>query len=264
LNTPFIHILACLSFCVYPLLGQGELASKRDTIITIDPMSIGVYGSAGMNIHSASFSGFKGIPSCCPEYTSASNTGSSFGFLGRYAMSSNLGLGLRLGYNGLNGVFTSSEEQYVMSQQGIATITHTMETTLGVLSIEPEFSFSLGSLHVSAGAWLGLPLSMQFSQRETVFPGTFDGFNRIRNEISGDIPATPSLLIGAIGGISYELPLNSVKSMRIAPEIRAFTVFSEVSENTSWNIMGIRAGLALLWSPHEMTISAPRRLALAA
>ena len=118
--------MAFLSCFVYPLMGQGELASKRDTIITIDPISIGVYGSAGMNMHSASFSGFKGIPSCCPEYTSASNIGSTFGLLAQYAMSSNHGFGLRLGYNGLNGVFTSSEEQYVMSQQGIATITHTM------------------------------------------------------------------------------------------------------------------------------------------
>ena len=239
------------------MMGQGELASKRDTIITISPISLGVYGSAGMNIHTASFSGFKGIPSCCPEYTSASDIGSTFGFLGQYAMSSNHGFGLRLGYNGLNGVFTSSEEQYVMSQQGIATITHTMETSLGIMSLEPEFYLSLGSLKLSAGAWLGLPLSMQFSQRETVFPGTFDGFNRIRNELSGDIPGAPAILIGAIGGISYELPLNSAKSIRLAPEIRAFTVFSELSEETSWNVMGIRAGLSLLWSSHEMTVSAP-------
>jgi len=253
----FIHILAFLSCFVLPLLGQDELASKRDTIIKIEPFSFGVYGSAGINLHSASFSGFKGIPSCCPEYTSASNIGSTIGLLGQYALSSNHGFGLRFGYNGLNGVFTSSEEQYVMSQQGIATITHTLETSLGIMSLEPEFYLAFGSLKLSAGAWLGVPLSMQFSQRETVFPGTFDGFNRIRNELSGDIPGTPAILIGAIGGISYELPLNSVKSIRLAPEIRAFTVFSELSEETSWNVMGIRAGLSLLWSSHEISISAP-------
>jgi len=253
----FIHILAFVSCFVHPLLGQGELASKRDTIIKIEPFSFGVYGSAGINLHSASFSGFKGIPSCCPEYTSASNIGSTIGLLGQYALSSNHGFGLRFGYNGLNGVFTSSEEQYVMSQQGIATITHTMETSLGIMSLEPEFYLAFGSLKLSAGAWLGLPLSMRFSQRETVFPGTFDGFNRIRNELSGDIPGTSAILIGAIGGISYELPLNSVKSIRLAPEIRAFTVFSELSEETSWNVMGIRAGLSLLWSPHELIIPPP-------
>lgn len=249
--------MALLSCFAYPLMGQGELASKRDTIFTIDPVSLGVYGSAGMNMHTASFSGFKGIPNCCPEFSSASDIGSTFGFLGQYAMSSNHGFGLRLGYNGLNGKFTSSEDQYVLSQQGIATITHTMETSLGIMSLEPEFYLALGALKFSAGAWLGIPLSMQFSQRETVFPGTFDGFNRIRNELSGDIPGTPAILIGAIGGISYELPLNSAKSIRLAPEIRAFTVFSELSEETSWNVMGIRAGLSLLWSSHEMNISAP-------
>ncbi len=144
-----------------------------------------------------------------------------------------------------------------MSQQGIATITHSLETSLGIMSIEPQAMMSFGRATVSAGAWLGLPLTMQFSQRETVFPGTFDGLNRIRNELSGDIPAIPSLLIGASGGISYEFPLNALNTIRLAPEIRAFSIFTELSEATSWNAIGIRAGLALLWSPHELILPPP-------
>jgi outer membrane protein OmpA-like peptidoglycan-associated protein len=256
-KAPFIHILAFLSLFVYPLLGQGELASKRDTILKIEPLSLGVHGSSGINLHTASFSGFRGIPSCCPEYTSATALGGSLGLLGKYALTPNYSFGIRLAFNGLSGDFSSSEEQYVLSQQGIATITHTLETSHGIMSIEPEAIFSFGSLNLSAGAWFGIPLSMQFAQRETVFPGTFDGFNRIRNELSGEIPATPSFLIGAAGGVSYELPLNMLNTIRLAPELRAFTILSELSEATSWNVFGIRAGLSLLWSPHELQLPPP-------
>ena len=257
MKAPFIHILALISFFVHPLLGQGELASKRDTVIKIEPFSFGVHGSAGINIHSASFSGFKGIPSCCPNYSSASGIGSTLGLAGHYQLTPDYGIGLRFSFNALSGDFSSSEEQYVMSQQGMATITHSLETSLGIMSIEPQATMSIGRTMLSAGAWFGMPLTMQFAQRETVFPGTFDGFNRIRNALSGDIPATPSLLIGAIAGISHELPLNALNTIRLAPEIRAFSIFSELSEATSWNVIGIRAGLSLLWSPHELILPPP-------
>lgn len=257
MKAPFIHILALMSFFVHPLLGQGELASKRDTIIKIEPFSFGMHGSAGINLHSASFSGFKGIPSCCPNYSSASGIGSTLGLAGHYQLTPDYGIGLRFSFNALSGDFSSSEEQFVMSQQGMATITHTLETSLGIMSIEPQATMSFGRTMLSAGAWFGMPLTMQFAQRETVFPGTFDGFNRIRNALSGDIPATPSLLIGAVAGISYELPLNTLNTIRLAPEIRAFSIFSELSEATSWNVIGIRAGLSLLWSPHELILPPP-------
>lgn len=247
-----VIIWYCLCISDFPLLGQNARAPIRDEQVIISPYSIGIHALGGFNIHTASFSGFKGIPSCCPEYTHASSIGSSIGLMGSYALNQELGIALRASFNGLGGDFTSEELQYVMSQQGFATITHTLETSLGILSFEPQVMMSIGRTRLSAGGWLGIPLSMQFAQRETIFPGTFDGLNRIRNELSGDIPFTPSLIMGVSGGLSHELPLNRTKSIRLAPELRGFALLQELSESTSWNAFGIRAGISLLWSPFEL------------
>lgn len=247
----FLIIWYCMCCSVLSASGQNT-SIALDTVIKTSPYSIGIFGSGGMNLHQGSFSGFKGIPSCCPEYTMASNSGGSIGLLGSYAFSSNLALGLRTGFNGLGGDFSSEEIQYVMSQQGLATITHSLETSLSILSIEPQVMLSVGNATVSGGAWFGIPLSMTFSQRESIFPGTFDGLNRVRNELSGDIPLTPSFIMALSGGVSYELPLNRYKNIRLVPEIRGFSILNELSEATAWKILGIRAGLSVLWSPYEI------------
>jgi len=230
-------------------MGQNVRAPIDEGSILIQPLSLGVFGFGGFNVHTASFSGFRGTPSCCPEYTHATLLGGSFGILGQYAIDSQFGVGMRMGFNGLGGDFSSEEIQYVMSQTGFATITHSMETSLGILSLEPQGIYKIEKANIFGGLWLGFPLAMQFSQRESIFPGTFDGLNRIRNEISGDIPGTPSILFGISGGVSYELPMNVAGNIRLAPEVRGFANFNEFSESTHWKAFGIRVGASLLWSP---------------
>jgi outer membrane protein OmpA-like peptidoglycan-associated protein len=241
----------CLSCGVVSAYAQNTPSPILDTVIKYSPYTFGIFGSGGENLHTASFSGFKGIPSCCPEYTNANALGSSFGFIGNYALTPQFGIGLRAGFNGLGGNFASEEIQYVMSQQGFATITHSLETSIGVLSLEPQAIYSVGNANLSGGLWFGLPLSMTFSQRESIFPGTFDGLNRVRNELSGDIPSIPPILMGISGGISYEFPLNKNKNLRIAPEVRGFALLNELSESTNWKTIGIRAGLSVLWTSIE-------------
>ena len=247
----------CLSCGVISAFAQNTPSPIHDTVIKYTPYTFGVFGSGGMNLHTASFSGFKGIPSCCPEYTNASTIGTSIGLIGNYALTPELGIGLRTGFNGLGGDFSSEEIQYVMSQQGLATITHSLETSIGVLSLEPQAIYSVGNAKISGGLWFGIPLSMTFSQRESIFPGTFDGLNRIRNELTGDIPFIPSLLMGVSGGVSYEFPLNKNKNLRFAPELRGFAHLNELSESTNWKAFGIRAGLAVLWSSFEIVPPPP-------
>ncbi|MFM8839734.1 MAG: outer membrane beta-barrel protein, partial [bacterium] len=238
-----------MSICIFPVMGQNARAPIDEGSILIQPLSLGVFGFGGFNVHTASFSGFRGTPSCCPEYTLATSLGGSFGILGQYAIDSQFGVGMRMGFNGLGGDFSSEEIQYVMSQTGFATITHSMETSLGILSLEPQGIYKIEKANIFGGLWLGFPLAMQFSQRESIFPGTFDGLNRIRNEISGDIPGTPSILFGISGGVSYELPMNVAGNIRLAPEVRGFANFNEFSESTHWKAFGIRVGASLLWSP---------------
>ncbi len=245
-------ILCCLSISDHPVLGQNARAPIRDDQVNISPFSFGIHALGGYNVHTASFSGFKGIPSCCPEYSEAANIGSSIGLSGSYALNQHLGIALRATFNGLGGDFTFNEIQYVMSQSGFATITHQLETSLGIAALEPQATLTFGRASVSTGLWMGMPLSMRFSQRETIFPGTFDGLNRIRNELSGDIPFTPSMIFGVSAGLSYAFPLNRTNNLRLAPEIRGFALFQELSESTAWKAIGIRAGLSLLWSDVEI------------
>ena len=241
----------CVSCGVFSAYAQNAPSAIHDTVIKYSPYTFGIFGSGGMNLHTASFSGFKGIPSCCPEYTNAKALGSSFGFIGNYALTPEFGIGMRAGFNGLGGNFASEEIQYVMSQQGFATITHSLETSIGVLSLEPQAIYSVGNANLSGGLLFGIPLSMTFSQRESIFPGTFDGLNRVRNELSGDIPSIPSILMGISGGVSYEFPLNKNKNLRIAPEVRGYALLNELSESTNWKTIGIRAALSVLWTSFE-------------
>ena len=245
-------IWCCLCISEFPVFGQNALAPIRDEQVIISPYSFGIHALGGLNIHTALFSGLKGMPSCCPEYTQATSIGSSIGLMGSYAVNQEFGIALRASFNGLGGNFSSEELQYVMSQQGFVTITHRLETSLGIISFEPQVMMTVGRTRLSAGAWLGIPLTMQFAQRETIFPGTFDGLNRIRNELSGNIPFTPSLIVGVSGGLSYELSLNRTNTIRLTPEIRGFALLQELSESTAWKAIGIRAGISLLWSPYEL------------
>ncbi|MFM7543020.1 MAG: hypothetical protein ACKO5I_00110 [Ignavibacteria bacterium] len=245
-------ILCCLCISDHPVLGQNARAPIGDEQVNISPFSFGIHALGGYNLHTASFTGFKGIPSCCPEYSQATNLGSSIGLSGSYALNQHLGIALRATFNGLGGDFSSDEIQYVRWQSGFATITHDLETSLGIAALEPQATLTFGRASLSGGLWIGMPLSMRFSQRETIFPGTFDGLNRIRNELSGDIPFTPSMIFGVSAGMSYAFPLNRTNNLRVAPEIRGFALLQELSESTSWKAIGIRAGLSLLWSDVEI------------
>lgn len=85
--------------------------------------------------------------------------------------------------------------------------------------------------------------------------GVFPNGATVRNEfIDQPIPESAALFAALMGGISYDVPLNSRKSLLLAPEILFSFGLTPVVSGLKWNSHSLRFGLALKYSPkHEPT-----------
>ena len=232
-------------------------AQNQDTIRIPSDISYGVYSGIGPGFHSGGFSKFQGIPSCCPIYDPTSALGSSTGFLIKKRLNTVSYLGFRSGFNGIGADFTAEQIQYVNNNGNIstATLTHTLETSIALISGSLSYGLNVKDLSIDAGYWFGIPISATFYQKETVFPGTFLNGSRIRNEISASIPEVPSLIHGIQAGIHYSIPLNSYGSLFLSPELTVLQTLGSISGTLAWNTLQLRGGISVLWN--DITLKLP-------
>lgn len=223
---------------------------------------LGVYGGYNLNFHTADFYKLAGIPNCCPEFRDGTGSGINAGILYEMRLSNQLWLGSRLGLITLNGTLKNDELTTIITQSGPTTgvFEHKMEGMFLNIGLEPSIIYNpYGGLFLSGGIRLGLNISNQYDQVETITKpegvGTFidslgnDTGLRTRNKFSGEIPNANSFQIFATAGISYEIPLNKSNSLRAAPEIQYYFPIIELVENTKWKINSLRLGLALKYVP---------------
>ncbi len=250
-----IFVLVFL-FCFQgSLLSNGESEQKSNA-------KYGLYSHYGINTHSADFYKLKGIPNCCPQFEIGTGLGFDLGILYERKLSEVFWFGGRLGITTLDGELIREEETTIILDSGFTDgiFEHKLSGDFLNIGVEPSIIFNpFGELLISFGARLGANINQKYDQIEKIVSpkgvGTFidstgnDSHSRKRNEFSGDIPNSAPFQIGLIGGVSYELPLNSQGSFILAPEVTYYFPLVELVENTNWKVNSLRGGIAIKYRP---------------
>ena len=200
--------------------------------------SVGLFGGANMNFHSATMR--PNIPNIPPAQQPNFNINDNslsgfFGIEGNFQTSKITVITARVGYN-----FAGID----FSHKPNATTTNTLETTVNEITISPMLKFvnvipSLRSLYFTTGVNFGIPVSSNYNFTQQ------QGAN-IRKS-AADIPDA-SMRISVPLGIGYIYKLTS--KIAIIPEVSYNLNFSETSSNSSWQewkFDQLKAGVSLTY-----------------
>jgi outer membrane protein OmpA-like peptidoglycan-associated protein len=233
-------VVICTVFCRFTALSQ-------------DRPAYGIFGNYNLTSYSADFRSFPNVPSCCPQYSDGTGSGFSAGLLYQLPLADQLRLALRAGYSSRSGTLTR-EENTTVTGNIPAIFEHRVDASLADIGIEPLVQYNLfGSLWLNVGARVALVTTNQFSQKETIITptdGVFPNGSSTRNELTDQpIPNSSSLFAAALGGISYDLPLNAKGTLILAPEVLYSLGITPVVSGLDWSTNSLRIGLALKYSP---------------
>lgn len=221
----------------------------------------GVYGNIGLNMHSADFRAFPGVPNCCPKFQSGSGIGLSFGVLYDLPISDKWWfLSLRAGYENYSAKLTTLEPELFAG--GISgEFEHRVTTGLASVGAEAWLGYELfRNLNLSVGVRAGYVLQRDYSQIEVIVEpadiGVFPNGKSSRNDTSGILPNAASLATNLLFGISYNLPVNSSKTLFLVPEFQYSYGLLPIISGYDWQANGAHFGIALKYSPkHSIEVS---------
>lgn len=241
------RIIGLLSLCF--LLAFHNLEAQDDNRVRF-----GIYGNVYLNIHTSSFTQLPGVPTCCPQYESGNGSALGGGGLIEIPLFESGMMAFRLGYADFSGLIKSSEKQ--PTANGSTEFTHELDVTLPAISIQPIFGYEvLKNFRVHGGLDLAYLLPQSYTQREVVADpnGVFVPENsKQRNVTSGDIQEQSNFMIAPLVGLSYELPMNSNKTLLMSPEIYYQHGFTNVNSTLDWKVSTFRFGLAIKYSPKPL------------
>jgi len=255
-----LRVIISIVLLAFAIAHPVQLQSQNRT-------AYGLFFDYGLNYHTADFRAFPGVPSCCPSYSDGSGTGFFAGGIVVLPLVGDLSLSLRPGVAGYNGKMTRTEST-VVSGGATGVFEHTVDASLMSLNLEPLLSYRLfGGFAVHVGGTVGYLFTTQYSQKEMIVDppnGTFPGGSRSRNEVDDEaIPQASHLMAGVVGGVSYDLAMNSSKTVFISPELYYNLNFTNMVEGLEWKVNQLRIGIAVKWSPSAETI-APTKAPVAA
>ncbi|MBL1160541.1 MAG: hypothetical protein D8M52_02340 [Chlorobi bacterium] len=231
-------------------------ATATPTVEFNDAARISLFGNYDISVSSASFQGIPGVSSCCPEYTSTTGSGLVLGVGYIKPLNTDLTLNLRMHYQSFKTPFTSNETLPIVDLEGgpsQASIEHQLTGTFQQINLEPLMAYRLANnLQALGGVTLGAVFAADFSQKEvlvTPVDGAFANNSRERNVQSGQIPDNSVIAAGISVGLTYNLALNSDRTLFLSPEaLFTFSLFPHAS-NMSWTTHHLRAGLGISYAP---------------
>jgi outer membrane protein OmpA-like peptidoglycan-associated protein len=218
----------------------------------------GVTGGASFNDHTADFRALPGVPNCCPDFTSGSGSGPYAQAMYELPVSTSFLLSLAANYINHSATLTATEP-VMASVNGTPTpvsFKHTIVATLASIGVEPTVAFNaFAGFLVRVGARFAGVTNKSYSQSEVTDAGTFldsngnDTKSATRNASSGDIAQVNTLMVHAIVGTEYELPLSSEHTFFLVPAVSYALGLTDIVSGYSWKANDLRAGLGLKYSP---------------
>ncbi|MCU0424860.1 MAG: hypothetical protein MUF71_04455 [Candidatus Kapabacteria bacterium] len=242
-------------------------------------MRFGVYGQFVYNMHRAAFASLPGVPTCCPQFTDAVSSSYALGALFDIPLGNVVGFSLRANYNPVPATFLVDDarpEFLTINTTGEAVRSFTRHSfTSNMRSVGLEAFLTLkpltpatktdDGLTVLLGARAGYMVQSTFRQFEQTAADSIrftDASGRdlgtIRNDVTSAIPSLNAIPISLMGGLAWEIPLNSKRTVYITPEVFYSFPLTSVISNTAWNgawsVHQIRAGISLKFAPERKII----------
>lgn len=215
---------------------------------------VGTMVNFGYSMHTADFGALPGVPNCCPQFTGGTSTSMSHITQIQYRHSQDWTFGIRGGLFEQPVIMNARQRSLasVSGQLRDVEIDYQIDATISTIAIQPFLSFHLTDpFQIKAGLWSGILATKQFSQKEELVQpetGTFENNRRIRFEQIGDIQQTSSLMLGSVVGISYDLPLNSTKTLLLVPEISYQYNLTNFIQTNTWRASTIWGGISALYN----------------
>jgi hypothetical protein len=214
----------------------------------------GVYFSYNTGNYKTDFIGLPGVPTCCPVFTGTNASGISAGLILGEQLSDNISIQIRFGYENISGRFIDNE--YIrLNLNGTPVdgeFEHNFQAEFSNLKIGLLLDINpIDNLFFIFGGDLALSPKANYSQRETLIKPEDSGYfedtkTRVRNVYSGEIPDLTKMGLDGIIGIRYQLPLDNLNRLYIAPEFSTSIGFSDAVNNLKWKINTLRFGLVLI------------------
>jgi outer membrane protein OmpA-like peptidoglycan-associated protein len=256
LSSPNFQLLSFVLLTFYLLLSTfNSNCYAQDDKSILDNPSYGIFGSVGLNSHTADFKNLDNIPTCCQHFESGDGIGTNFGFLYEQPLSKYFFLDLRLGLFSRSGILKADENKIVSldGEPVTGTFEHSIDAALNTVAIQPMLGFNLiSSLNFELGFNAGYSIINTFKQRETLISPTgitYENNNTTRLESNGTIPKIQQIIFGINTGLSYDIALDSKKTWFLTPEIFYNYEFNNVTTDANWKVSSLKFGLALKYSP---------------
>lgn len=251
-----LHTAIILPYMI--IMASRMSAQEDDTLRT----RYGMFGGYSINQHTADFRALPGVPNCCPQFERGSGGGILAGLLAEFPLSSSILFSLRANYVTHNALLSTREPvRVIVNGTGRdGAFEHKVDATLSSIGLEPGLGIRLfEGMFLTVGARGAMYLAKDYAQEERIIDpadaGTFldaegnDSRSRVRNVNAGELPDAASILVQGTAGLGYELKLNSRGTMLLVPEISYAMSFTDVVKDVRWKANGLRAGLALKYSP---------------
>lgn len=227
--------------------------------------SYGAFAGIGINLHSADFQGFSGVPSCCPGYETGSGIGLNLGLFYNIPVADQLDLSLRAKFLQLGGTLSRTENELVSTSDGGSTLgefEHSFTSSINSFALEPLLEFKLSNqFRLRGGFRVGYLMSADLDehQEELVSPsdGVFvdeNGENptRIRNQYSGEIPDASSIEAAFLAGISYDVPLNESHTLFLVPQLDISLGLTSFVPDFGWTSNSFVGGVGVRYAPRKV------------
>lgn len=215
----------------------------------VERWRIGGFVNWGLLDYTANLRALPGVPSCCPQYTDGGGNTLGFGASWQLPLFSQFAWEGRLSFVNYNGTLEAEEYELVTAGRDTTTATfgHSIQVKQPGLGFDGLFSFApvLGLRLIGGvrGEWM---MGGTFHQEEVILSPDnirFENEQRRRLVYDGDLSDETPLHFSVVGGIRYELPLNTGRTMLLSPEILFWQDFSDIVEDRDWRNRGVRFGL---------------------
>lgn len=255
---PFIAYLALFAcFSSADVFAQDSLRTRYS-----------VFAGIGFNTHTADFRALPGIPNCCPRFESGSGIGPLMGLRYELPVSPSLLAGIGVDFTVHSAKLTEQEPVTLISQGTLlnGTFEHTIDASITSFGVSAALGFRvIDQLFLRGGFRAGFPLTKEYAQEERITEpsaaGTFldslgnDSGERTRNVSSGDIPSFGGVLLHALIGAEYDLPLNAEQTLLLAPGVHFGFGLTNLVSGNDWKAHSLQVSLALKYSPKPSKIT---------
>lgn len=246
-----------MKFIKYLLLCFVMISSLKanDTLLLTNNFNLGFFGGYDLGLHNANFKYFNECPTCNPHYF-GNNTGSGFaaGFLLGIPLFGITEFEIRPSISIFDVTNVSHELNVPFNQNGnvvYGAIDYNLIAKFMALSTDLIIANRIvDNLELNLGANLNYLLKGKFDQQEIITSPsgiTFsDTKTNIRNVRTDDtIPQLNKLQVKILFGLSYNLYLNSNKSIALTPEIFYNFPINSISKSVDWKKSSLFVDLAL-------------------